>query len=153
MDIAYEAGLNFGEESVFFVEHEGIYSAGKSFKAEEFLTLPQLPIYFPNRGGKITVHSRGQIVIYPIINLRKRNLNISEFIGILEKWIIDTLLDFGVYANLSTDERGVWISDEKIGFIGVSVIKGVSKHGLCLNISNDLKYFNSIIPCGIKTAK
>ncbi len=153
MDIAVENVLNGEDECIFFTQHEALYSAGKSFRHEEFLNAPSLPVYYPNRGGKITVHSPGQIVIYPIINLKKRNINIHEYVIMLENWMIDVLKEFGIAGQKSDKGIGVWIKtpnheDAKIGFIGIHVTHGVTSHGLCLNVSNDLSLFKSILPCG-----
>ena len=153
MDIAVENVLNGGDECIFFTEHEALYSAGKSFKKTDFLQTPKLPVYYPNRGGRITVHSPGQVVIYPIINLKKRKLNIHEYVVMLENWMIDVLGGFGISGHTSDKGVGVWVkdpqhADAKIGFIGIHVTHGVTSHGLCLNVSNDLSYFESILPCG-----
>ena len=154
MDIAVENVLKGEDECIFFTEHEALYSAGKSFLKEEFIKTPKLPIYYPNRGGRITVHSPGQVVIYPIINLKKRNLNIHDYVKILENWIIEVLSDFGISGKTSDKGVGVWIEepqrgDAKIGFIGIHVTHGVTSHGICFNVSNDLSLFDSIVPCGL----
>ncbi|MDR1365271.1 MAG: lipoyl(octanoyl) transferase LipB [Holosporales bacterium] len=149
MQIAHDAVVNGGAELVFITEHEAMYSAGKSFAEEDFLEPPRHPVYYPNRGGRVTVHAEGQIVVYPIINLRKRNLNISNYVSMLERWMIDVLKMFHIDARASDRGIGVWIRDSKIGFVGVCVRNGVSSHGVCLNVSNDLSMFNSITPCGI----
>ncbi|MBQ2174189.1 MAG: lipoyl(octanoyl) transferase LipB, partial [Alphaproteobacteria bacterium] len=142
------------DECIFFTEHEALYSAGKSFEKTDFLKTPQLPVYYPNRGGRVTVHSPGQVVIYPIINLKKRNLNIHEYVVILENWMIAVLKDFGISGQTSDKGVGVWVKDPqhgdaKIGFIGIHVTHGVTSHGLCFNVCNDLSLFNSILPCGL----
>jgi len=149
MEIAHENVLNGEEECIFITEHEGLYSAGKSSKEEDFLYKTDFPIYYPRRGGRVTVHSKGQIVVYPIINLRKRDINISDFIKKLEYWMIDVLNEFGIIGYLSEEGIGVWANGAKIGFVGIAIEKGVSTHGLCLNVSNDLDCFNSIVPCGL----
>jgi lipoyl(octanoyl) transferase len=149
MQIAHEEVAAGGDECVFMTEHEAMYSAGKSFVEEDFLRPPHYPIYYPNRGGRVTVHAGGQIVIYPIINLRRRNMSISHYVRILEDWMIEVLKMFHVDAYTSDRGIGVWTCGAKIGFIGVRVRRGVSSHGLCLNVSNDLSMFEAIVPCGI----
>lgn len=153
MEIAKEQVLLGEEESIFIVQHEPLYSAGKSFERKDFLLPTNYPIYFPRRGGRVTVHSPGQLVIYPIINLRKRGLNIHDYIKALEDWIIKSLVKLGINSTRSNEGIGVWINDAKVGFIGVRIERGVSTHGLCLNISNDLSMFNNIVPCGINGVK
>ncbi|MBQ7524059.1 MAG: lipoyl(octanoyl) transferase LipB [Alphaproteobacteria bacterium] len=153
MEIAKDAVLQGEEECVFFLQHEALYSAGKSFERRDFIAKPRYPVYFPNRGGRVTVHSPGQLVIYPIINLKKRNLNIHTFVEMLEQWMIDVLGAFGLHGSLSEKGVGVWVNGAKIGFVGLHIERGVSTHGLCFNVCNDLSLFDAIIPCGINDLK
>ncbi|MBQ8651183.1 MAG: lipoyl(octanoyl) transferase LipB [Alphaproteobacteria bacterium] len=150
MDIAHEMVSNGEDEIVFITEHPPLYSAGKSFESSDFIKIPHAKIYYPGRGGRIVVHSPGQVVVYPIINLRKRNINISTFVYTLEQWMIDVLKKFNINATRSKKGVGVFVNESKIGFVGVKITKGVSMHGLCLNVNNDTSMFNSIIPCGIQ---
>lgn len=149
MEMACENVLNGAEESVFVVEHEGVYSAGKSFEPSDFIGFCEYPIYYTKRGGRVTVHNVGQVVVYPILDLKKRNLNVSHYVSMLERWMIAVLDKFKIRADLSDEGIGVWLEGSKIGFIGIRVEKGVSMHGLCLNVNNDLYPFEKIIPCGI----
>lgn len=149
MELASEHASKTGQECVFFTEHADMFSAGKSSLDKDFKTKSNLPIYFPSRGGKVTVHSIGQIVVYPIINLYKRNLNVSSFVAILENWMIDVLKLFAIEGHLSKLGVGVFSGSAKIGFIGIKIHHGISTHGLSLNVSNDLSLFQKIIPCGL----
>lgn len=152
MDIAHKNIVSEkADECIFIVEHEGVYSAGKSFENSDFIGNYEYPIYYTKRGGRVTVHNPGQIVVYPIINLRKRNINVSSYVKMLENWMIQVLSNFEIEAELSNDGIGVWTKNtkSKIGFIGIRIEKGVSTHGLCLNIHNNLSPFSKIIPCGI----
>lgn len=153
MGIVIENVKNGNEECILITEHEALYSAGKSYDSSDFITLPKYPVYFPQRGGRVTVHAPGQLVIYPIIDLKKRNLNVSSYIRLLEFWIIHALNKMNVKSILSNEGVGIWIEDSKVGFIGVRIEHGIAFHGLCLNVSNDLSMFNSIIPCGINNLK
>lgn len=153
MEIAHDNVQHGSSECVFITEHEALYSAGKSFEPKDFLITPKYPVYFPKRGGRVTVHSPGQLVIYPIINLMKRNLNVHGYVETLERWIIRSLKSFGIIAELSDEGVGVWVNGSKVGFIGVRIEHGVSSHGLCLNVSNDLSMFKAIVPCGIQGVK
>jgi lipoyl(octanoyl) transferase len=150
IEIAQENVFNGEEECVMIVEHEGVYSAGKSFESKDFIGTCKYPVYSPNRGGRVTVHNPGQIVVYPTVNLRKRDIAVSFYVKILENWMINVLDVLGIEANSSNDGIGVWVQNSKIGFIGIRVQRGVSSHGLCLNANNDLAPFDSIIPCGIQ---
>jgi lipoate-protein ligase B len=149
MKVAHENVREGKEESIFVTEHEGILSAGLSFNSTDFLPHCSGKIYISERGGKVTIHNPGQLVVYPIINLRKRSLNISSYVSFLERWMIDVLNDFDIVGQLSEQGRGVWVNKSKIGFIGIKIKSGVTMHGLCLNVCNDLKLFEQIIPCGI----
>ncbi|MDR1391203.1 MAG: lipoyl(octanoyl) transferase LipB [Holosporales bacterium] len=153
MEIACAKVIKELNECVFIVEHNPLYSAGRSFKKEDFLKDPKFPVYFPKRGGRVTVHSPGQLVVYPVINLRKRNIDISSYIKILENWMINALKELGINPERSDSNVGVWLNGEKIGFIGISVERGIASHGFCVNISNDLSMFDAIVPCGINGVK
>lgn len=149
MEIAHENVLSGEEECVFILEHESLYSAGKSFEIDDFLLTDNIPIYYPKRGGRVTIHSPGQIVLYPIINLKNRNINVGSYVKILENWMISVLSKFNIDSYLSEEGVGIWANGSKIGFVGIRIEKGVSTHGLCLNISNNLDLFKTIVPCGI----
>ena len=153
MDMAHECVANGDEEVIFITEHEALYSAGKSFEMMDFISTPQIPIYYPKRGGRVTVHSLGQLVIYPIINLIHRHLNVHAYVMGLQNWIINSLLKLNIPAQTSDLGVGVWCHDAKIGFIGIQISRGTSMHGLCLNISNDITLFDNIVPCGIKNVE
>jgi lipoyl(octanoyl) transferase len=155
MDIAVESVQRGEDECVFITEHEGLYSAGRSFSSDDFLDdgLRMLDVYYPNRGGMVTVHSLGQVVVYPIINLRNRNMNVGQYVSILEHWMINVLHLLGIESKTSDKGRGVWTDFGKIGFVGIGVTKGVSRHGLCLNVSNDVSLFKHVVPCGMKDLK
>ncbi len=105
-----------------------------------------------DRGGDITYHGPGQIVAYPIIDLRRNAMGPSAYVRALEQVMIDVLDDAGIAAAPSPGRPGVWIGDEKIGAIGVKISGGVSTHGFALNVHTDLSWFASIVPCGIAGA-
>jgi lipoate-protein ligase B len=154
MEIAAECVHNGADEVVFITEHPEIYTAGKSFDPSDFRKKSNKGrIYYPNRGGRVTVHAPGQIVVYPIINLRERELGVTEYVRELEDWIIRILARFGVRSLKSEDGIGIWAESGKLGFVGVRISKGVSSHGFCVNINNDLSPFRNIIPCGLVDAK
>jgi lipoyl(octanoyl) transferase len=150
MDIAAWNVTLGAEECVMIVEHEGVYSAGKSFREEDFVGECRYQIYYSDRGGRVTIHNPGQIVVYPIINLLRRGISVSEYVKILERWMIDVLEKVGIEARLSNDGVGVWTNDSKVGFVGIRIKRGVSTHGLCVNVCNDTSPFDGIIPCGIR---
>ena len=106
-------------------------------------------VFHIERGGDITYHGPGQIVVYPILDLNRYKKSISWYMRTLEKVIIATLSDFGIDANIKKGLTGVWVADEKIGAQGVRISRWVTMHGFALNVNTDLKYFSGIIPCGI----
>jgi lipoate-protein ligase B len=151
MKVAAEAVRDGQDECVFLTEHENLYSVGKSSTPGDFLkSSPDLQIYYSDRGGMVTVHSPGQIVVYPIVNLAGRDMGVGQYVSILEEWMIRVLRICGIMSFTSDRGRGVWTDSGKIGFVGIRVERGVSHHGLCMNVSNDLTLFEGIVPCGMK---
>ena len=102
-----------------------------------------------DRGGELTFHGPGQLVAYPILNLRSLNIGVKKYITLLEQVIINTLSDFGISSDRKEGYPGVWTSGQKIASIGVSVKNGITMHGSALNVSTDLDSFSMIVPCGI----
>jgi lipoyl(octanoyl) transferase len=140
---------------LIFVEHEPVYTLGKN--ADDSNILPTHPddvtIYNIDRGGDVTYHGPGQLVGYPIFDIKKMNMSIGRYVHIIEDILIDTLKDFGIESANREKLIGVWVGYEKIASIGVRVIDGITKHGFALNINTDLSYFNGIVPCGIEDCK
>ncbi|RLD48863.1 MAG: lipoate--protein ligase [Bacteroidetes bacterium] len=147
------------EGSILFCEHPHVYTIGKSGNRNNFLItedrLKQLNAeFFPvDRGGDITYHGPGQIVMYPIIDLENYHLGVKNYIYLLEYLIIDILKDYGIKGEISAGNIGVWLETEtirerKICSIGVKVSRNITMHGIALNVNTDLSYFDSINPCG-----
>ncbi len=141
-----------GEEKDFLivVEHFPVYTKGKTTKEEH---LPQaindVPIVEIERGGSVTFHGEGQLVVYPILNLKNHRLNVSTYISNLEKTMIETLKEFDIKAFTVEKLRGVFTEKGKIGFLGVKISRYISFHGFSLNVNVDKRYFERIVPCGI----
>jgi len=133
-------------EVLIFTEHQSCYTLGK--RGGQFLTETPLPVYQSNRGGLATWHGEGQLVLYPIINLRARGIGSKDFIRALEQSMLDLLNDIGIEARIKESCPGLWVGDRKIASIGLEIKKGISNHGCALNISNDLSLFSAIEPCG-----
>jgi lipoyl(octanoyl) transferase len=150
MELAKECVASGAAESVFITEHYAVCSAGKSSQKSDFLNISGIPIYYSSRGGRVTIHSPGQLVIYPIIDIKSRGISISMYVKQLEEWIKTVLRMFGINPLQKCSEIGVWVGDAKIGFVGIRVSGGITSHGLCLNISNDVSLFKSIVPCGLE---
>ena len=163
--VKYEYAIKFMEERlinihegnsrelIWILEHENIFTAGTSYKKTEILD-KSIKILETNRGGKITYHGPGQLICYFVIDLKKRKKDIRKFISTIEKTIIDTLKFYKIKTFADKKNIGIWFQDEfeikKVAAIGVRVSKWIAYHGFSLNIENDLKGYNSIIPCGIK---
>ena len=143
-------------ELIWILEHNDIYTAGSRSKKSEILD-KKIKVIKTNRGGKITWHGKGQLICYFVINLNKRNKDIRKFITNIEKSIINTLKEFKIKSFSDRQDIGIWIKIEgnikKIAAIGIRVKKWIAYHGFSINICNDPKDFNKIIPCGIKNKK
>ena len=140
-------------ELIWILEHNDIYTAGSRSKKSEILD-KKIKVIKTNRGGKITWHGKGQLICYFVINLNRRNKDIRKFVTNIEKSIINTLKEFKIKSFSDRQDIGIWIKNEgnikKIAAIGIRVKKWIAYHGFSINIDNDLKKYNKIIPCGIK---
>jgi len=138
---------------IWILEHEDLYTAGTSFKENEIID-KSIKIIKTNRGGKITFHGSGQLICYFVIDLKERKKDIRKFVSVIEQSIIDTLKYFNIDTFADKDNIGIWYNNnskiEKVAAIGIRVSKWIAYHGFSLNINNDLKKYNAIIPCGIK---
>lgn len=139
-------------DSIIFVEHDSVYTFGKNSDKSNLLVSKdsKIKIYETERGGEITYHGPGQIVCYPILNLKNFKQSVTWYMRALEEVIIETLKLLNIKATRKDGLTGVWVKDEKIGAQGVRMSKWVTMHGFALNVNTDLRFFNDIIPCGIK---
>ena len=141
------------KDLIWVLEHENIYTAGTSYKENEILD-KSIDIFKTNRGGKITYHGPGQLICYFVIDLKKIKKDIRNFISIIEKTIIDSLKSYNINTFSDKENIGIWYDDnseiKKVAAIGVRVSKWIAYHGFSINIDNDLKKYDAIIPCGIK---
>ena len=163
--VKYDDALNFmqerlmnlhtnnSKELIWFLQHNDIYTAGTSYNENEILD-KSIKVVRTNRGGKITYHGFGQLICYLVIDLKKRNKDIRKFISCIEKSIIDTLKFYKIETFADKKNIGIWYDNKnqikKVAAIGFKVSKWIAYHGFSLNIDNDLKKYESIIPCGIK---
>ena len=138
---------------IWVLEHEDLYTAGTSYNENEILD-KSIRILKTNRGGKITYHGPGQLIFYFVINLKKRKKDIRNFISIIEKTIIETLNQYQIKTFADKKNIGIWHksngSIKKVAAIGIRISKWIAYHGFSINICNDLKKYQCIIPCGIK---
>ena len=138
------------EDVVLITEHYPVYTLGKTTKKEHLINIPlEIPVVEIERGGSVTFHGEGQIVVYPIISLTGKKLSVKNFVWSLEEVMIQTLKEFDIEAYRLAKLRGVFTPKGKIGFIGVKISRFISYHGFSLNINVDKTFFDKIIPCGI----
>jgi len=143
---------NASHEYLILVEHEHVYTLGKNANSSNILN-KACDIIQTDRGGDVTYHGPGQLVAYPIINLKKRKIGVKSYVKMIEQLISNTLMYYGLETNVSIKETGIWVKDKKIASIGIHVSRGVTMHGLAININTDLSYFDNIISCGIEGVK
>jgi lipoyl(octanoyl) transferase len=143
--------LHDGQESVILLEHEPVYTIGRLPDKSSLRVVAQLPhpLFETNRGGQATYHGPGQLVGYPILDLRQRGRDLHCYLRSLEDLLIDLLKEFGIQGEQVAGKTGVWVQDRKIASIGVGVRKWVTMHGFALNVASDLSGFQSIVPCGL----
>ena len=138
---------------LLFVEHPHVYTLGRGGLESNVLTPQQVPVIRTSRGGDVTYHGPGQLVVYPIIDLRsKLRKDVHCYVRNLELAAIRTLNDFGLTGTRRPPFTGIWLGDKKIAAIGIAVRRCITFHGLALNVNPDLSYFKRIIPCGLAWA-
>lgn len=163
--VKYEDAISFMEDRlkdidlkkvddlIWVLEHDHIYTSGTSYNENEIID-KSINIIKTNRGGKITYHGPGQLICYFVIDLKKGKKDIRKFISVIEKSIIETLNLYDIETFADKENIGIWYNDnstiKKVAAIGVRVSKWIAYHGFSININNDLKKYNAIIPCGIK---
>lgn len=149
LEIHSSVTLEKSKEVIIITEHLPVYTCGR---AESFdgNKLNGIPVINVERGGKITYHGPGQIVGYPILNLRKRRISIPQYLRRLENTLIDALQPFGIEAKYKKEHRaGLWVGEKKLVSIGIAVRHWVTFHGFALNVDCDLTPFHQVNPCGL----
>jgi lipoyl(octanoyl) transferase len=167
--VAYQTALDIMQERVrliaegeaaeliWLLEHPPLYTAGTSTKAGDLLDPDRFPVHWTGRGGELTYHGPGQRVVYVLLDLKRRfRGDVRAFVGVLERWLIDALADFGIRGETRRGRVGVWVckgtdggAEAKIGAVGVRVRRGISFHGMSLNVAPDLSHYEGIVPCGL----
>ena len=139
------------KDTLILVEHVPVYTLGKNADSNHLLQSrdKSIDVYNIERGGDITFHGPGQLVGYPILDLSNYKKSITWYMRILEQILIDTLGEFGIFADRKNNLTGVWVNDEKIAAQGVRISRWVTMHGFSLNVNPDLTFYEGIIPCGI----
>ena len=140
---------------ILFLEHPAVFTLGRRggldhlLVSEKFLKTSGISIVHVERGGDITFHGPGQLVAYPIVNLKARRIGVVDFVAALEDIMLATVRTWGIAAERNPANRGIWVGNNKLGSIGLAIRKGISFHGLALNVNVDLTPFSWIQPCGL----
>ena len=137
-----------GADEIWLVEHEPVFTLGQAGRMEHVLAAGSIPVIKVERGGQVTYHGPGQIVAYPLFDLRRLGMGVRELVNRIEQAIIDTLEHWNIVAVRRPGAPGVYVGDAKIGALGLRVRRGCSFHGLAFNVNMDLEPFLRINPCG-----
>jgi len=138
------------EDELWLVEHEPVFTQGQAGKPEHVLAPGDIPVVAVDRGGQITYHGPGQIVAYPMLDLRRLGIGVRQLVCRIEQAIINTLEEWNIVAQRREGAPGVYVDDAKIAALGLRVRRGCSFHGLAFNIAMDLEPFSRINPCGYR---
>ena len=142
-------------DQLLFVEHPHVVTMGRNAHESNVLASPEIleragiELHETDRGGDVTYHGPGQIVGYPIVDLREWKRDVRSYVQAIEQVIVDTLASFGIASHSDPKEIGVWTEKGKIAAIGVHISRWVTSHGFALNLDTDLNYFRYIVPCGL----
>ena len=151
------AAADDGSNFLMLVEHDptvtiGIRGDEADIRVNEaMLESHGVAVRHTNRGGQVTFHGPGQLVAYPIVDLRPRGRNLHGYLRALETWLVRVCRDYGLPAHADSPHTGVWIEDRKIASIGIAARRWVSYHGIALNVAPDMTFFSLIVPCGMQS--
>ena len=152
---AYEAMVDFTNrrtpataDEIWCLEHEPVFTLGLAGRTEHLLDPGAIPVHKVDRGGQVTYHGPGQLVVYLLLDLKRLGISIRKYVNLLEQTVIDFLATFDLDAQRRRGMPGVYLDDSKIAALGVRVRKGCCYHGLALNVSMDLSPFRRVNPCG-----
>ena len=135
-------------DEVWIVEHDPVFTLGQAGKIEHVLMPGDIPVVHVDRGGQVTYHGPGQIVLYPMLDLKRLKVGVKEYVCKIEQSIIDTLAEWNIEAKRRDGAPGVYVNDAKIAALGIRVRRGCTFHGLAFNVAMDLEPFSRINPCG-----
>ncbi|HEB81276.1 MAG TPA: lipoyl(octanoyl) transferase LipB [Gammaproteobacteria bacterium] len=135
-------------DEFWFLQHPPVYTLGKNGKPEHILNAADIPVVNSDRGGQVTYHGPGQLVVYTLVDIRRLGMGVRELVTCLEQSVIDLLSGYGITAQARADAPGVYVNHAKIAALGLRIRRGCSFHGLSLNLDMDLEPFSRINPCG-----
>ena len=136
------------EDELWLLQHPSVYTLGKNGKPEHILDSGHIPVVKSDRGGQVTYHGPGQVIVYTLLDLKRMRIGVRELVTRIENSVIQLLADYDISANARKDAPGVYVDGRKIAALGLRVRKGLSFHGLALNVDMDLEPFARINPCG-----
>lgn len=140
-------------DEIWITEHPPVYTLGLNGKAEHILDAGNIPVIQVDRGGQVSYHGPGQLVVYTLLDLKRLGFGVRDLVTQIEQAVIVTLAGYGIDANARADAPGVYVNDSKIAALGLRIRHGCSYHGLSLNLDMDLAPFHGINPCGHKGMK
>lgn len=135
-------------DEIWFLEHPPVFTQGLNGKPEHVLFTGDIPVVQIDRGGQVTYHGPGQLVVYPLIDVRRHSLGVRELVMALENSVIRLMADYGIHAQARRDAPGVYVEGRKLASIGLRIRRGCSYHGMAINVNMDLSPFQRINPCG-----
>lgn len=136
------------QDELWVVEHPPVFTQGQAGKSEHILNPGDIPVIQVDRGGQVTYHGPGQLVVYPLIDIKRNKMGVRQLVTNIEQSIVDMLTPYGIEAYAKADAPGVYVQERKIASLGLRIRKGCSFHGLALNVDMDLAPFRRINPCG-----
>ena len=135
-------------DQFWLVEHDPVFTQGQAGKPEHLLMPGDIPVVQTDRGGQVTYHGPGQVVLYPLLDVRRCGIGVRELVTALERAVIELLAEYGIEAHARPDAPGVYVGEAKIASLGLRIRRGASFHGVALNVNGDLAPFQRINPCG-----
>jgi lipoyl(octanoyl) transferase len=135
-------------DQLWFVEHPPVFTMGLNASQEHLLAPGDIPVVQIDRGGQVTFHGPGQLMVYPLLDLRRSNIGVRKLVTALEQSVVDLVAEFDVEAAARADAPGVYVNDKKLASVGLRIRRGASFHGMALNVDIDLEPFSRINPCG-----
>lgn len=136
------------EDECWLLEHESVFTLGQAGKESHLLAVTDIPIVRTDRGGQVTYHGPGQLMMYWLVNLKRKGIGVRDFVSVMEDAVIHLLAHYGIEAAIKDGAPGVYVQGKKIASLGLRVRKGCTYHGLALNVNADLLPFQQINPCG-----
>lgn len=141
------------DDAIWLVQHPPVFTQGQAGKAEHIFDSGDIPVVQTDRGGQVTYHGPGQVIIYPLLRLKRYGLGVRDLVTLIEQSVLALLKEYGVMAEVKPSAPGVYVDGDKIASLGLRIRKGCSYHGVSLNVDMDLAPFQQINPCGYNGLK